>query len=155
MRGRPRKPTQLKVIEGTFRQDRSNPREPQPRRKRPPCPPHLSADAKAAWRRYATLLDRLGVLTEADGAALAAFSEASADGKAAREALAARGARTYEAETAAGSVTYRPYPEVAMITDADRRLRTWLQVFGLTPIDRGRISKIEDKNEDPAAKFLR
>jgi P27 family predicted phage terminase small subunit len=152
---RPRKPTALHVIEGTFRKDRANPKEPQPRRKRPSCPPHLSAEAKAAWRQYATLLDRLGVLTEADGAALAALAEASADLKGARAALEARGARTYENVTAAGGVTHRAYPEVAMITDANRRLRTWLQSFGLTPVDRAKVSRIEEKNEDPAARFLR
>jgi P27 family predicted phage terminase small subunit len=155
MRGRPRKPTALHVIEGTYRSDRANKSEPTPRRKRPPCPPHLRAEAKAAWRRYAALLDRIGVLTEADAAALSALCEATVDLATAREALAARGGLTYENVTAAGGVTHRAYPEVAMVTDAERRVRSWLAAFGLTPADRARVSKAEKASNDPTDKFFR
>ena len=71
---RPRKPTALHLLQGTARADRINSREPQPQRKRPQCPPHISDGAKVQWRHFAQLLDDMGVLTEADGPALAALS---------------------------------------------------------------------------------
>ena len=141
--GRPRKPTALKIVTGTFRHDRSNAHEPQPKRKRPAMPPDLSAGAKKAWRHFAKLLNDLGVLT-------------AADLETARTALAARPGLTYENVTAAGGVTHRAYPEVALVRDAERRVHRWLAAFGMTPADRTRVSVVENKNEDPAAaRFLR
>jgi P27 family predicted phage terminase small subunit len=153
--GRPRKPTALKIVTGTFRHDRSNAREPQPKRKRPAMPGTLSDGAKKAWRHFAKLLDDLGVLTAADAAALGNLCEAAADLDTARAALAARPGLTYENVTAAGGVTHRAYPEVALVRDAERRVHRWLAAFGMTPADRARVSVAESKDEDPAAKFLR
>ena len=42
----------------------------------PRCPPHLSDAAEREWRRLATPLHTLGVLTVADRAALAAYCQA-------------------------------------------------------------------------------
>jgi P27 family predicted phage terminase small subunit len=153
--GRPRKPTTLHLVQGTARADRLNSREPKPARKRPTPPANLSAGAKKAWRHFAKQLDELGVLTTADATALANLCEAAADLEAARSALAARPGLTYENVTAAGGVTHRPYPEVALVRDADRRVRVWLSAFGLTPADRSRVSILEKTDEDPAARFLR
>jgi P27 family predicted phage terminase small subunit len=149
---RPRKPTALKLITNTARPDRINPREPQPPRKRPRCPPHLSDGAKVQWRHFVKLLDAMGVLTEADGPALAALSETADDLVAARRALAAYGGSlTYVTE--AGMI--RVYPEVRLVNDATKRLQSWLARFGMTPADRARVSVVGGKDEDPAARFLR
>ena len=42
----------------------------------PTCPPHLNPPAAAEWRRIAKALQRAGVLTTFDRAALAAYCQA-------------------------------------------------------------------------------
>ena len=43
----------------------------------------------------------------------------------------------------------RARPEVAMISDADRRVATWLARFGLTPADRSRVSASQSAADPP------
>jgi P27 family predicted phage terminase small subunit len=149
---RPRKPTALHLVQGTARPDRINSREPKPRRKRPRCPSHLTDGAKLQWRHFAQLLDAMGVLTEADGPALAALAETADDLIVARRALAARDGLTYEAEN--GMV--RVWPEVRLVNDATKRLASWLARFGMTPADRSKVSVAgKTADEDPASRFLR
>ena len=69
---RPRKPSHLKVVAGTDQPCRTNKREPKPKRERPSPPAHLSDKAKTAWGAASIILDRMGVLTEADEHAYAA-----------------------------------------------------------------------------------
>lgn len=149
MPGRPRKPTHLHIVAGTARPGRINPSEPKPRRERPVAPEWLSDKAKTAWAIISVILDRMGVLTEADGPALEGLCEAYADLREAREALRARGEATYETENGSGGRMVRAYPEAALVSDADRRYAMWLTKFGLTPADRSRVSAAlsEDRNE--------
>jgi phage terminase small subunit len=53
MPGRPRKPTALKVVEGTFRKDRANADEPkfEPLTEIPAPPRKLKAEARREWDR--------------------------------------------------------------------------------------------------------
>ncbi|MDQ1077996.1 phage terminase small subunit P27 family [Pseudoroseomonas cervicalis] len=146
---RPRKPTHLKVVAGTERPSRVNKAEPKPRRKPPAPPSHLSDKAREAWAAVSVLLDRMGVLTEADGMAVEGLCEAYADLYAAREALSARGGLTYETVSQTGAVMHRPYPEVSMIADADRRFRMWLASVGLTPADRSKVAGEPVAEESP------
>jgi P27 family predicted phage terminase small subunit len=143
---RPRKPTHLKLVQGTARPDRINRNEPQPQRKRPRCPSHISDGAKAQWRHFAQLLDEMGVLTEADGPALAALAETADDLAQARRALVARGGSlTYTAENG----MERVWPEVRLIDQFGKRLASWLARFGMTPADRSRVSVAERTENDP------
>ena len=147
---RPRKPSILKLIAGTDQPCRTNKAEPKPRRERPSPPVYLSDKAKAAWGAASIILDRMGVLTEADGMALEGLCEAYADLRAARDAIAERGGSlSYTSATRDGGIMHRAYPEVAMLADADRRVSMWLAIFGLTPADRSRVSgseKVDDMN---------
>jgi P27 family predicted phage terminase small subunit len=85
-----------------------------------------------------------GVLTVADGLALEALCETYADLVEAREALKERGATTYQ--SANGLI--RPYPQVAHAADADRRLKTWLNEFGMTPAARAKVSAAADEGDE-------
>jgi phage terminase small subunit len=76
MRGRKPKPTHLKLLEGNPGRRPLNIGEPRPQAKIPTCPAHLSPSAKAEWKRLAHMLHRLGVITELDRAALAAYCQA-------------------------------------------------------------------------------
>lgn len=129
----------------------------------------MSDRAKVAYGRVSVLLDRMGVLTEADGLALESMCEAYADLIEARQQLRrsietevmSESGESYPHEVAkAGSLTYvtvgksgpmaRNRPETALIADADNRLRAWMARFGLTPADRSKVSAIgEDGKDDP------
>ena len=75
MRGRKPKPTKLKLLEGNPGK-RPIGREPQPPSSLPSCPAHLSPSAKTEWKRLAKTLNRIGVLTQVDRSALAAYCQA-------------------------------------------------------------------------------
>ena len=148
---RPRKPTQLKIVAGTAQNCRLNPDEPKPERGAPLAPSHLSPKARMAWKYVAKVLDDMGVLTQADAMALEGACECYADLRNAREALKARGKPTYEAPTDSGGLMIRAYPEVAMVSDADRRFKGWLAVLGMTPADRSRVSAGSKGDGNPFA----
>lgn len=149
---RPRTPTALKLVKGTAQPCRTNRKEPKPRREIPSPPAHLSDRAKTAWGAVALILDRMGIVTEADGVALEGLCEAYADLVDARVRLRERGSPTYKTISQTGSVMFRAYPEVAMVSDADRRLGFWLGRVGMTPADRSKVSAIDDKKDaDPWA----
>lgn len=149
-RGRKPLPSHLKLIRGTTRADRRNGAEPKLERARPPAPEHLSDRARAAWQQVSALLDRMGVLTQADALALELLCEAWADLLSAREELV-RSGETYT--TATGSV--RAHPSVAIRNDASRRVQSLLAEFGMTPSSRSKvISKGLDEEDDPATAYF-
>lgn len=152
MAGRPRLPTRLKVVKGTAQPCRTNKSEPTPAEGVPSRPAHLSAKAKAAWRAVVPILQDMRVLTVADSLALEGLCEAYADLCAARAVLQKRGGATYSFVTKTGDTVYRAYPEVAQAADADRRFRSWLASFGLTPADRSRVdATMPEDRENPFA----
>jgi P27 family predicted phage terminase small subunit len=71
-------PTRLKVVRGTLRKDRANPREPAVTPEIPTCPDELSPAAKKEWERIAPELAGLGLLAGIDRSALALYAEAYA-----------------------------------------------------------------------------
>ena len=76
MRGlRPVKPTALRIVEGNPGKRRINKREPQPVAEPPAMPDYVSCDEMAArtWRHYMPILQRMKVITEADGLVLASL----------------------------------------------------------------------------------
>jgi P27 family predicted phage terminase small subunit len=97
------------------------------------------------------LLYDIGVLTEADACAVEGLSQAYCDWRDAVEFLDRNG-RNYVVIRHAPDGTRReelkPYPEVAIASNADKRLRAWMQSCGLTPIDRPKISRLYPKTGD-------
>lgn len=77
---RPRKPTQLKVLQGSrVRSDReaaSNAAQPQIAV--PPCPDWLDAKSRKQWEKIAPQLVALGLLSVIDGDLFGAYAETSA-----------------------------------------------------------------------------
>lgn len=80
--GRPRKPRNLKLIQGTYRKDRDVANPPDPAPKIPPRPSHLGKgvpwgrQSVREWKYYAPLLAKNGLLTELDRAILENFTDA-------------------------------------------------------------------------------
>src|SRR5215217_4256750 len=157
------KPTAMKELSGTFRKDRANPAEPRPNRSLIEPPTRLSDQAKVAWRELAQIADGLGVLTEGDPAALEAMAGALADLRDARASLdapmeikskdgtmiaMAKAGERYYWTGARGVPVRKVRPGIADIADADRRFQSWCQRFGMSPVDRARVSVTEKKDED-------
>lgn len=73
----PRKPTKLKLIEGTFRPDRAPKREIVPPVTGSVDPPRgLDVYARRYWRQYGPVLRRLGLFTDADAPSFLALCQA-------------------------------------------------------------------------------
>lgn len=162
------KPTHLKVVTGNPGKRALNKREPKPAREIPSCPAHLSDTGKVAWGRLSVLIDRMGILTEADGAALERLCDCYAEILECREIIA-RDGRTYSSvttrttseegeETTVEEVKslLKANPAVAMLADADRRFKSYLIEFGLTPAARSKVQAKTDDDEksDPLKEFF-
>jgi len=76
MQGRKPKPTHLKILEGEKNKDRINTSEPKPTPIAPDCPKFLKGEAKKEWHRVKSQLESLGLLTQIDGTAFAAYCNA-------------------------------------------------------------------------------
>jgi P27 family predicted phage terminase small subunit len=147
--GRPRKPTRLKVLEGTVRKDRRNPNEPKPLRapKRQVAPAWLNKDARVWWHRIRPLLVQMQVYTGADPVALGLLCDALAEYIAARQVLDDKGT-TYETIGSTGTLIRRR-PEWDIARDAWRRAKTMLTEFGLTPAARAKVAAGDVGPADP------
>lgn len=149
-RGPAPKPTPLKVLAGNPGHQKLNRSEPKPRPVAPRCPAWLDKEAKKEWRRVAPELERLGLLTVVDMAALAGYCQSFSTWKTAAEAIAEKGL-TYEA--ANGNIRQRP--EVVIANKALAEVRQFCQQFGLTPSARSRMMLPEtfgnftDGEDDP------
>lgn len=130
-RGRKSKPTELKVLEGNPGNRPINIDEPKPEPQIPERPKWLKGEAKKEWDRIAPKLDKLGLLTNVDTAALAGYCQAYA--------------RWVEAETFInkhGMVFQTPsgyiqqVPHVAIAQKYLVIMSGFLGKFGLSPADR-------------------
>lgn len=139
MAGRPAKPSELKKLQGTYRPDRA-PNEPTPARGRPSCPAELTGAARKEWGRIAKQLDELGLLTQVDRTALAAYCVAYSHWLAANEML------QKPVKEGGGMVVYSAngYPSVSphwtASQQASKQMLMYLREFGMTPAARSRLS---------------
>lgn len=99
------------------------------------------------------MLDRMGVLTLADGTALELLCSAYADYLEASEVVRVAGT-TYTSTTAQGDTMYRPRPEVAMRNDAWNRVAKMLAEFGLTPSSRSKVTVDPVTGKDDEERFF-
>lgn len=154
MAGRRPTPTELKLVRGNPGKRAINKNEPKPARRIPSAPVHLTNEAQVAWGRLTVLLDRMGVLTEADGFALERLCDCYAEILALRELVDLQG-RTYETTSTQGELVLKANPAVAMLADVDRRFKSYLVEFGLTPAARSKVQvKDNDDEEDPLAEHF-
>ena len=135
MRGRKPKPTLLRAIEGNPGKRALNDREPQAPEGMPDCPEHLDDVARAEWFRTAGVLQQMGLLTQADRAALAAYCVLYSRWVAAEEQVKKLG--TIVKSPHKGFPMKSPYLTVA--DQALEAMRKFMVEFGLTPSSRSRI----------------
>ena len=152
MRGRKPKPTALKLIEGNPGKRPINGHEPKPSAARPTCPSHLSPTAKAEWKRLAGELHRIGLLTQADRTALAAYCQAYGKWVEAEKKLA--GTPTL-LKMPSGYIQLSPW-----VTISNKQMELMVKYMvelGLTPSSRSRMAGLPEGElspDDPAWEFL-
>ena len=134
MRGRKPKPVALRVLEGNPGK-RPIGREPRPAGGQPSCPAHLSPTAKAEWKRLARMLNQIGILTQADRAALAAYCQAYGRWVEAERKLA-------ETPTLIRlpSGYIQPSPWLAISNKQMELMQRYMAELGLTPAARARLA---------------
>ena len=153
--GRPRTPTNLKVIRNTNRNDRANKREPKVNDPLPAEPPDwLSPAAVPWWGRVRPILLGMKVATSADPIAVGLLCDALAEYVAARAAYLSEG-MTYETTGKNGDAMIRAHPAVGIAADAWRRAKLMATEFGLTPASRAKVSTTEAGPADPLEEWER
>lgn len=148
MRGRKPKPTTLKLVSGNPGKRAVNRDEPRPDPGIPSCPDHVHGAARGEWDRITAELAKMGLLTQPDRAAVAAY-------------CAAYG-RWVEAERLVEKcLTYqhgglmKVNPAVRVAHDAMVLMHKYLSEFGLSPASRTRIKVAEAMPRDPMEDYLR
>lgn len=141
-KGRPKKPTGLKIViggrdvEGHRAIDTSQ--EPTPKICIPTAPPHLNRRAKIEWRRVSKILIKNKLLTEMDRTCLAVYCAAYARWAEAETALKKTGFITYSEKG-----TPLLHPLLTVIKQALEQMNTMMSKMGMSPADRARV-KMED-----------
>jgi len=147
--GPPPKPHALRLLEG-------NPgKRPLPRTILKPtpganCPEFLDAVAKAEWKRIYQELMRLGLLTQLDRAALAAYCQTWSHFVKSAEQLKNR-----PLTVIAGNGTEIQHPALIINRAAMQKMREFAAEFGFTPSARVRIDAPGADDEDEDEAFLR
>lgn len=151
MAGRKPLPTQMKVLRGNPGKRAINKDEPKPKAKVPPCPRHLSKEARKEWRRISKELLTLGLLTVVDRAALAAYCQAWSRWVEAEEQMSKPDFKLVRS-TDKGYEHASPWVGVA--NNALKQMKAFLVEFGLTPASRSRVSVAKPEDRDPYSEFL-
>lgn len=152
MKGRKPTPTALRLLRGNPRKRPVNANEPKPAPLAGDLAPPawLDADAQTEWRRLAPMLGRLGVLTETDADALAAYCESWVTWKTATARVRQFGMVIKRTKGGAELPVISPYVKIAH--HAMQQMRAFLVEFGMTPSSRARIHTAAPA-EAPASKW--
>lgn len=141
--GPPPQPLELKLLRGNPGK-RSLPKHTVTPTAGADCPRELSPAARAEWRRLQPELERLGLLTQIDRAAMASYCEAWSDFRWSVQRIR-RSGRTIEA----GNGTLIPHPAIVIKRQAMELIRKFASEFGFTPSARARLSLGAAVDKDP------
>ena len=148
--GSNRKPTALKKLLGNPGKRKLNEEEPEAPKGVPEMPDFLTAEARAEWKRIVPILCDMGVLTVADGKALAGYCSAYAQLAKCEAAIEKFGLICATLDQATGVAELKVNPAVRIKSDALRHMKSFLIEFGLTPASRSKL-KINANHDAPDA----
>ena len=162
--GRPRKPRQAKIIQGTFRKDRNPGREPTPPvvPQVPKPPAGMNRWARRLWKEMAPELVEQDLLTTLDLAVLYLCCEAYGDYEEAKQAIfrpvdpkTGKRVRRSLQQYLQGRNS-QTAPELAQKNRAWAIFKSYMTEFGLSPASRNRIHLPAKKEagQDPMEKLL-
>ena len=152
------KPTNLKLVTGNPGKRALNCKEAKTTAAIPAPPAHLTSDAVEEWNRVATELYNLGILSEIDRAALAAYAMAYGRWVQAERAIAKMAEKDQLTgglmiKTSNGNAVQNPLVGTANKAAAD--MMRYAAEFGMTPSARSRISaEPPQESGDPADRFF-
>lgn len=144
MRGRKPIPTALKLVTGNPGKRPLNTREPKPVTAIPTCPAHLMPAAKTEWKRLARYLHDLGVISELDRAALAAYCQAYGRWVEAEKKLKETPPLL---RTPAGYVQQSPW--LAISNKNVELMHKFMSELGLSPVSRSRVETTRSMGPKP------
>ena len=154
----PRKkiPTELHILNGNPSKIKDlGKNEPKPAPICPECPEWLCKDAKKEWERISPQLEKLGLLTQIDMAALVGYCESWAQYKKAIEFIQKNG-EVYPIKDDNGKIKYlQQFPQVSIANKALINIKSFCTEFGMTPSARSRmIVAGADENSDEMENLL-
>jgi P27 family predicted phage terminase small subunit len=138
-----KKPNAIKKLEGNPGKRPLNENEPVPGTSRPRCPAHLNIPAQTEWKRIVPQLEALGLITQLDRAALAAYCQAYGRWIEAERMIAKHGTVIKNPN---GGLSTSPFLWVA--NKAIEQMYKYLLEFGLTPVSRTRVSVAKPGEND-------
>lgn len=157
-RGRPPKPTNLKVLMGNPGKRPLNRNEPKPQPVAPKRPSWLTGEAKKEWDRIAPELERVGLLTVIDGSVLANYCQWWAVYVQAAKELKAHLTKhkklTVTYINTQGAENEVPHPAIAIAEKASKNIKAFCSEFGLTPASRVRMQIKPVEEPDPMEDLL-
>jgi len=156
MPGPPKTPTAINALRGKPGKRAVNKSEPQGTPGIPKCPTWLSAKAKQAWKEMGVLLDGMRVLNLEDKVALELLCHTYSIWRTASQVINRRGPKgglTYTVKTETGE-RFMARPEVAIESDAWRRIKAMLSEFGLTPAARIKVKAGPGRKGSALDEFL-
>lgn len=157
MRGRKPTPTHLRVLKGNPGKRPLPENEPKPQPLAPKRPAWLVGEARREWDRIVSELEKLGLLTVVDGAALAAYCHAYglmvAAAKELREYVKQHGKLTVTHVNKHGAPNEVPHPAIKIGRDAAATMRAFMTEFGLTPASRVRLAMPRQEEPDEYEAF--
>jgi P27 family predicted phage terminase small subunit len=139
MAGRKPTPTAIRELRGNPGKRAMPANEPTVEPSMPLYPSYFTDDQRDAWNDLAERLFGMKVLTEGDSTALELLVVAYAEWRYAMATVEEEGS-VYTTTTESGDKMYRARPEVAIASDAWRRISSMLREFGLTPSARTKVS---------------
>lgn len=163
--GRPRKPRQTKIIQGTFRKDRNPGNEPSPRVliKVPKPPAGMNRWSRRLWKELITELTAQQLVTTIDLATLELCCAAYGMYREAKDAIfhhlqdpeTGKRARRTLAEYLRGRNS-QTMPEMTTMKTGWQLYKAYMAEFGLSPASRNRIHLPGPKEtgQDPMEKIL-
>jgi len=134
---------------GSWRGDRAE-KPPSPKAGKPTCPRWLSKKAKEYFRGVLKILDGTGVVTVADGHALARLCQAWERYEDLEATIQEEGV-TFSFVTRGGDTITKPRPEVIMQDKTMAQIIRLEAQFGLTPSARASLAVLPPKEEKNTA----
>ncbi len=148
-KGRKPKPSKVHALHGNPGKRSRNTKEPKPEVVVPGPPEHLSEEAVREWNRVTPELKALGIISDIDRNALAAYCQCYARWVASEEKLAKYGEIV---KSPNGYPMQSPYLGIA--NTALKFMRDFAIEFGMTPSSRSRVSTTTEPSRGKLARFL-
>lgn len=150
MKGRKPKPLNLHILNGNPSKKKLNTSEPKPEVSIPSMPDFLNEDAKKEWYRITPKLEKLGLISQFDRAALAAYCQLYGRWVECEKVLKKNGI-LYTTPTG----IKRKSPILVIANESFNLMLKVITDFGMTPSSRSRLSvTLQDDKISPMERLL-